>query len=86
LTGPEGVQAIAVPGDKTLLEAALYAGVSISFSCCSGGCGACRVSITEHPEHVVLDEPNEVSADNLAKGVVPACLARLRGPIGFAIP
>ncbi len=86
LTGPEGVQAIAVPGDKTLLEAALDAGVSISFSCCSGGCGACRVNVTEQPEHVVLDEPNEVSADDLAKGVVPACLARLRGPIGFAIP
>jgi ring-1,2-phenylacetyl-CoA epoxidase subunit PaaE len=86
LTGAEGVQTLVVPGDKTLLEAAQDAGVSISFSCCSGACGACRVNITEHPEHVVLDEPNEISADDLAKGVVPACLARLRGPIGFSIP
>ena len=86
LTGPEGVQIVVVPGDRTLLEAALDAGVSISFSCCSGGCGACRVNVTEHPEHVVLDEPNEVSADDRAKGAVPACLARLRGPIGFSVP
>jgi toluene monooxygenase electron transfer component len=80
------VQAFIVPGDKTLLEAALDAGVSISFSCCSGGCGACRVNITGHAQNVVLDEPNEVGADDLAKGAVPACLARLRGPIGFSIP
>ena len=80
------MQTLVVPGDKTLLEAALDAGVSISFSCCSGGCGACRVNVNEHPEHVVLDEPNEVSADDLAKGAVPACLTRLRGPIGFSIP
>ncbi len=86
LTGPYGVQMMVVPGDKTLLEAALDGGVSISFSCCSGGCGACRVNVTEHPEHVVLDEPNEISADDLAKGAVPACLARLRGPICFSIP
>jgi len=86
LAGAEGVRTFVVHGDKTLLEAALDAGVSISFSCCSGGCGACRVNITEHPEHVVLDEPNEVSAGDLAKGAVPACLARLRGPIGFSIP
>ena len=86
LTGAEGVQTLVVPGDKTLLEAALDAGVSISFSCCSGGCGACRVNVNEHPEHVVLDEPNEVGADDRARGAVPACLTRLRGPIGFSIP
>jgi ferredoxin-NADP reductase/multimeric flavodoxin WrbA len=86
LTGAEGVQSFVVQGNQTLLEAALDAGVAISFSCCSGGCGACRVSITSHPEHAVLDEPNEVSAADRAMGSVPACLVRLRGPIGLSIP
>ena len=86
LNGTEGVQAFVVPPDKTLLEAALDAGVSISFSCCSGGCGACRVTITEQVENIVLDEPNAVRADDRARGVVQACLVRLRGPIGFSIP
>lgn len=71
---------------RTLLEAALDAGVPISFSCCPGGCGACQVRITEHLDHVALDEPNNMSAEDFARGDVPACLLRLRGPVGFSIP
>jgi ferredoxin-NADP reductase/multimeric flavodoxin WrbA len=81
-----GEQAITLrPGD-TLLEAALDAGIALPFSCCSGGCGACRVRITDQSQHVVLDEPNEVRADDLARGEVPACLARLNGPCRFRLP
>lgn len=81
-----GERAIAVrPGD-TLLEAALNAGIPLPFSCCSGGCGACRVRITDQLQHVVLDEPNEVAAGDVAAGEVPACLVRLTGACRFRLP
>lgn len=86
LVDDAGAHDFTVPGDRTLLEAALDAGLAIGFSCCSGGCGACRVRITAHPEHVVLDEPNDVPDDDRARGHVPACLARLRGPVTFTLP
>jgi ferredoxin len=82
----EGPQTFQVQGRVTLLEAALDAGVSISFSCFSGGCGACRIQVTHHAENVVLDEPNDVSAEDRSRGNVPACLARLRGPVTFTVP
>jgi ferredoxin-NADP reductase/NAD(P)H-dependent FMN reductase len=85
LHGAQGAPFITVEAGQTLLEAALDAGVPISFSCCSGGCGACRVRITGHIENVVLDEPNDVSAEDRVRGHVPACLVRLRGPIDFEI-
>ena len=73
------------PGD-TLLEAALNAGIALPFSCCSGGCGACRVHITDHLDHVVLDEPNTVTPEARSRGEVPACLVRLTGPCRFRLP
>jgi ferredoxin-NADP reductase/multimeric flavodoxin WrbA len=86
LVTAEAKQTIEVRGGATLLEAGLDAGVSISFSCCSGGCGACQIQILDHAENVVLDEPNDVSADDVSHGKVPACLVRLRGPVTFIVP
>jgi ferredoxin-NADP reductase/multimeric flavodoxin WrbA len=83
---PDGEQTITLrPGD-TLLEAALNAGIALPFSCCSGGCGACRVHIVDHFNHVVLDEPNTVTPEDRARGEVPACLVRLTGPCRFRLP
>jgi ferredoxin-NADP reductase len=86
LIAADGQQTVNVRGGATLLEAALDAGVPISFSCCSGGCGACHIQITDHAENVVLDEPNDVSANDRLHGKVPACLVRLRGPVTFIVP
>jgi len=73
------------PGD-TLLEAALNAGIALLFSCCSGGCGACRVHITGQLDHVVLDEPNTVMPEDRSRGEVPVCLVRLSVPCRFRLP
>jgi ferredoxin-NADP reductase/multimeric flavodoxin WrbA len=82
----DGEQTITLrPGD-TLLEAALNAGIALPFSCCSGGCGACRVHITDHLDHVLLDEPNTVTPEDRSRGEVPACLVRLTGPCRFRLP
>jgi ferredoxin-NADP reductase len=75
---------VVAPG-QTLLEAVLDAGEAISFSCLSGGCGACGVSIIEHTENVLLDEPNDVSEERRRRGEVPACLVRPSGPLRFRI-
>ena len=83
--GSDSPMPIEVGVGRTLLEAALDAGVPISFSCCSGGCGACRVYITEGLSNVVLDEPNEISTTHQAQGRVPACLVRLKGPCQFEL-
>lgn len=86
LESRDGDQAVVVrPGD-TRLDAALNAGIDVPFSCCSGGCGACRMRITEHMDHVVLDEPNAVPQAERIRGEVPACLARLTGPCRFRPP
>jgi len=86
LESADGDQTITLrPGD-TLLDAALNAGIALPFSCCSGGCGACRVHITDHLDHVVLDEPNTVTPGDQARGEVPACLVRLSGPCRFRLP
>lgn len=82
----DGNQTITLrPGD-TLLEAALNAGIAVPFSCYSGGCGACRVHITDHLDQVVLDEPNTVTSEDKSRGEVPACLVRLTGPCRFRLP
>jgi ferredoxin-NADP reductase/multimeric flavodoxin WrbA len=72
------------PG-QTLLDAALDAGGAISFSCMSGSCGACRVSLIEGLDAVQLDAPNDVPEAALATGHVPACLCRLTGPVRFRV-
>ena len=82
----DGEKVIEVRPVDTLLEAALNAGIPLPFSCCSGGCGACRVRITEHADHVVLDAPNAVQPEDRARGEVPACLVRLAGPCRFRLP
>jgi len=44
------------------------------------------VHITDHLDHVVLDEPNTVTAEDKSRGAVPACLVRLTGPCRFRLP
>jgi ring-1,2-phenylacetyl-CoA epoxidase subunit PaaE len=76
---------IPVAPGYTLLDAALDAGVAISFSCMSGSCGACRITITQGLGSVALDEPNDISPQDRAAGRVPACLCRLTGPVSFSV-
>ncbi len=82
----DGEREVQVHPSDTLLDAALNAGITVPFSCCSGGCGACRVHIADHLDHVVLDEPNTVTPEERSRGDVPACLVRLTGNCRFALP
>jgi ring-1,2-phenylacetyl-CoA epoxidase subunit PaaE len=69
---------VVVPAGRTVLEAALDAGVPMPFSCTVGGCGACRVRVVDG--ELATDEPSCLSPEERAAGHVLACGARPRGP------
>jgi len=81
----DGDAAFPVLPGQSLLDAALDAGLPIGFSCLTGGCGSCTVTVLEGIEHLSLDTPHGVSAADIANGVVPACITRLTGPVRFRI-
>lgn len=64
----QGDQSVTEHPSETLLEVDLNGGIALPFSCCSGGCGACRVHITDQLHHVALDEPNAVRPDDRVRG------------------
>ncbi len=67
-----GQTVIAQPG-QSILEAGLAAGVPLAYSCQMGGCGHCRIKVTEG--HVISDQPNCLSDDETAQGYRLACLS-----------
>ncbi|QMW23207.1 NAD(P)H-dependent oxidoreductase [Sandaracinobacteroides saxicola] len=81
----DGDRTFSVKPTKTLLEAALDAGEDLPFSCMAGGCGACQVRIVDGLANVRLDEPNETDPAEVGRGIVPACICRVSGPISFAV-
>lgn len=68
---------------KTLLEAATESGVALPFSCQLGGCGACKVQLSEGD--VVMEEPNCLSARERAEGQVLTCVGRPKGAVKLAV-
>ena len=74
---------VLVPPGTTLLDAGLGAGLAMPFSCAMGGCGACAVDVISGA--VEMEEPNCLSADERARGVVLACVARPTGPCTIAL-
>lgn len=69
---------------QTLLEAGVRAGAPLAFSCAMGGCAACQVRLVSG--EVVMDEPNCLSPDEAAAGVVLACVARPLTPVVVEVP
>lgn len=58
---------------ESLLQSADRAGVTIPRSCCVGSCGTCKVRVVAGK--VVMDEPNNLGSEDLARGFVLACVA-----------
>lgn len=67
------LRALALAG-ATLLDAGLSIGALMPFSCCVGGCGACRVRLVEG--HVEMEEPNCLTKAEREAGYVLACVGR----------
>jgi ferredoxin-NADP reductase len=66
------------PG-QSILEAATSAGVPLSFSCAMGGCGTCMLRLVDG--EVRMEEPNCLTEEERAAGMVLACVSRPLGPV-----
>lgn len=65
---------LTVPGDSTILEAGLEAGLPMKYSCTVGECGECAVRLLSGK--VAMSTPHCLSPDDLADGVVLTCVGR----------
>ena len=74
-----GGREVEAASDRTLLESATDGQIALDFSCTMGGCGACKARLVEGD--VVLDEPNCLSEDERAAGLVLTCSARPRSDV-----
>ena len=75
---------VLVPPGDTLLDAARAAGISLEFSCTVGGCGTCALRLVDGD--VELDEPNALTADERASGLILPCVSRPRSPCTIEVP
>lgn len=80
-----GEVALNVAAGQTIAEAALATGTPLRSDCLSGTCGSCVARCTAgSPVHDPL--PGDlVSADEVAAGLYPTCLARLEGDADFEL-
>lgn len=78
-------QAIEARPGQSVLDALLDAGAAIDFSCLSGGCGACTITLLDGAYAVALDEPNSVTAADRHRGRVPACISRPVGTVRLRV-
>lgn len=74
-----GSREVEAPSDRTLLESANEGQIVLDFSCTMGGCGSCKARLVEGD--VVLDEPNCLSPDERAEGLILTCSARPRSDV-----
>lgn len=73
-----------VAAGATLLESALAAGVDMPFSCTMGGCGACKMKLTDGA--VTMEEPNCLTAAERADGMILTCVARPNSAVVVEAP
>lgn len=75
-----------VEPEETVLQAAKRQGIRIHSDCEFGGCGTCRIHVTEGQVHYEDDcLPMSVADDEHAAGMAAACQARLRGDIEISL-
>jgi CDP-4-dehydro-6-deoxyglucose reductase len=69
------------PADANVLDAALAQGVTLSYSCRTGTCGACRVRLVEGRIEYPQGEPLGLTDEERAEGYMLACQAHAAGPL-----
>jgi ring-1,2-phenylacetyl-CoA epoxidase subunit PaaE len=77
-------QPFSVPPQKTVLEAALAAGVAMPFSCAMGGCAACKCTVVSG--EMQMDEPNCLTDEEKAAHQVLTCVGRPMGDVTLEVP
>ncbi len=74
-----------VPHGKTLLQAALDAGIDFPHHCTVGTCGTCRCRLLDGKVQAILDFSYTLSKQELANGYILACQALLKSEIRIAV-
>lgn len=74
-------RSLEVPEGKTLLEAALEAGIAYPHGCRSGRCGACKTRLLAGKVDLLPHTPFSLTADEREQGLILACRARLLSDI-----
>ncbi|WFU20911.1 FAD-binding oxidoreductase [Bradyrhizobium sp. CB1717] len=69
----------ALPPDKSVLEVAEGAGVSIDYSCRAGICGVCKTHLLQG--NVTMEVQEALTDDDKANGLILACQARSVGDL-----
>ena len=69
----------ALPPDKSVLEVAEDAGVSIDYSCRVGICGVCKTHLLQG--NVAMEVQDALTEDDKANGLILACQARSVGDL-----
>lgn len=77
---------VAVAPGQTLLEGALAVDAPVRYDCCSGSCGSCVVQCLDGESVVDTAGKMPINADELAEGLRPACLTRLKTDAAFELP
>ncbi|PIT04644.1 oxidoreductase [Bradyrhizobium nitroreducens] len=70
---------VALPPDKSVLEVAESAGVSIDYSCRVGVCGVCKTHLLQG--NVTMEVQDALTADDKTNGLILACQARSVGDL-----
>ena len=70
---------VRVPAGRTILEAAMAAGVPYPHGCRSGDCGACKSRLISGDVTLAPYSDRALSARERAAGMILACRARPRG-------
>jgi ferredoxin len=73
---PLGIE-LPVPGNQSVLQAALEAGVDFPHSCKVGTCMACRSRLREGKVKAIRDFSYVLSAEELKAGYILACQAKV---------
>lgn len=79
LTFKKSEKTVAIPADKTLLEVAEDAGVTIDYECRSGICGRCKTRLLGGS--VTMETQDALSDEEKSKGIILMCQARSNGPV-----
>lgn len=74
-----------LPG-QTVLEAAMEADAPLRYDCCSGSCGSCVVRRVQGTTELRPSETLPLSAEELAAGLIPACLALPTSDLCLRLP
>jgi CDP-4-dehydro-6-deoxyglucose reductase, E3 len=82
---PKTHRSFSVEPGRSMLDAALAAGLNLPHSCKSGNCGACRARLLAGDLHYPNGPPLGLSAAEVEDGLILLCQARARSDLSIEI-